>query len=127
MFRSIEKDHNHFIPFLEKGEILLATCQFRPMSALKYLTIGGGLLSNSFHLVGVTNKRIITMPLSNLTGKPVIKKMFSVPVSCGHIEGGSLLVEDPATGKTINFRTGFGFNKASGSEAEKFLEIFKKT
>jgi hypothetical protein len=124
MFRSIEKDHNHFTPLLEQGEGLLATCQFRAISVLHLLTIGSGLIGNSYCLIGVTNQRIIVLPLSNLTGKPVIKKMFSAPKSNGYIEGADFFIKDPATGKVSKFRTVFGFNKRSGAEAEKFKELF---
>lgn len=121
MFRPIEKDHAAFSPLLEKGETLLASCIFRSISILQALTIGAGGGGNA--LIGITNKRIIVLPLSKYTTKAETDKAFSVTKSDAYIEGSSLMVKDPVTGKIRNYRTSLGWNSKSGPEAEKFKKL----
>lgn len=124
MFRPIEKDHDAFTPLLEKGENLLASCIFRSASALQLLTLGGA--GNSNALIGITNKRIIVLPLSKYTTKAETEKAFSVSKSDVQIEKSNLLVKDPSSGKIKKYYTAMGWNNKSGPEAEKFKELIEK-
>jgi len=123
MFRSVESDHNMIEPFLRQGENLLVTSIFRTCSTIQ--AYAASLIhGDTFALIGLTNERIIVLPLSNITGQPITKGILHAPKENASIQGSCLSVNDPLTERIWKYWVPLGFNRLSGQEAERFRDFF---
>jgi hypothetical protein len=124
MAKPVELALDAITPQLQPDEQLRTIGYFRtgPFWAMILLS---SLFSFSmkYYYIGVTNKRLIFIPL-NSWGKPDMKKVTAVLLRDAVLKGSSLLVKMPDNAKPTKFDMQFGIEKISGFSSQEFKAAF---
>lgn len=86
------------------------------------LTFGLARLGNQGFYVGVTNKRIVVLPLTRITGKVDKENIFSVDFDDVEVNGNKLNILIPDTGKLLKLTFNFGIKALSGLDKDEFIK-----
>jgi hypothetical protein len=113
------------LPFLDKDEKIISSGTFetrisvidRPMDA------GFSDLANRNHIIGVTDKRVIVLPLERITGMPVENEILSVDFADVKIENDGLLINSPSFEKPFKYSYAYGY-KVSKDQFSIFYPDF---
>lgn len=111
-------------PFISSEEELVTVgCFMNKASYIKnQLTLGLARLGNQGFYAGVTNKRIIVLPIKRMTGKVDNENIFSVDFKDVEVKGNKLLIVIPDTGKLLKLTFGFGIKALSGLDKDEFIK-----
>jgi hypothetical protein len=114
--------------FLHEGEELIEVerLQTRTSVATRALTLGYSNLANQYHFIGLTNSRVIIVPLNRITGKPNKDEVFSRDFDEIEINKDRLCITPPGkdTPKKYFFMSGIG--GLTGLNKDEFLYLLEK-
>lgn len=128
MFKDINQKANlkKISPFAEKDEQIITSGMFESKGSLFASALSMGL-SNRYHIIAVTDKRILVLPLSKTTTMPIKEEVFSVGFDEVQGDKNALYIHSPKDGKQLTFAYKFGMSSLSGMSKEEFLaEIDKR-
>ncbi len=108
---------------LEKGEELLSVGGFkkRPSYAAVYFSGGLDVFARKHFHIGVTNKRIIILPLKWPNNHPEIELKFDVSFDGLEIKGNKLVLNSPLIDKPLKLHFLFGINAITGLNRDEFV------
>lgn len=113
------------MPFVDKDEEIITSGTFEAKASfvVSALTLG---LANRYHYIGVTNKRVLILPLSKITTKPIKDKVYSVAYDDVKIEKNALIINRQKDNKPIKFAFKFGMSSFSGMSKEDSSRRWKR-
>ena len=113
---------------LNSGEQLRAVGEYE--HAGSFLTVLGSPILDQFldphktFWVGVTNKRLILIPIVAFT-KPMVKDCFSIPLTDIEFKSMFLIIKLPGNPKPIKLHPNFGFKYNTGFDEKEFTTALK--
>ncbi len=113
------------VPFVEPDEEIIIPGMFEAKSSFISSALSMGL-SNRFHIIAVTNKRVLILPLSKTTTKPIKKDVYSVDYDQVRTEKNAIYINDPKNNKPVKFAFKFGIGSLSGLSKEEFISELEK-
>jgi len=127
MFKDINTKalFNKIQPFAEQDEEILSCGMFEAQSSLMASALTWGL-SNRYHYIAVTSKRVLVLPLSKTTTKPIKEEVYSVSPTDVLVEKNHLIIQRPKDGKEIKFAFKFGLSALSGMNKEDFINALER-
>jgi len=114
---------NQMLNHLEQDEELLSFGGFqRRASYIKNrLTFGIASLSNKNFHIGITDRRIIVLPLNYWTNKVEEEIVFSVEFESVEIKGDHLLINLIGENKPLKLQFYFGMKAVTGLDKNEFI------
>lgn len=108
---------------LDKDEDLLAVGGFekRPSYAAVYFSGGLARFSNKHFHIGVTNKRLIVLPLKWSNNNPENEYQFDVTLQDVEIKGNKLILNSPQLDKPLKLHFLFGIKSVTGLSRDEFI------
>lgn len=112
-------------PFVEKDEKLIACGSFQTRISVidRAETADFSDLANRSQMIGVTDKRLIVVPLDRKTSEPEKEEVISVSFSDVKIDNDGLLISHKSFGKPIKYLYVFGY-KVSKDQFSMFFPGF---
>lgn len=107
----IQSPDKKAIPFLEKGEKVLASGTFLSRMSLNESPFESDFsdITNRNNLICVTNKRLLVLPLERADSTPIKKEVFSISIADAKISDDGLSIKRPGSDKAQKFFYVFGY------------------
>lgn len=112
-------------PFISSDEKLITVGTFYKRAGYlkNQLTLGYAKFWNQFFYVGITNKRLVFLPIKRINGKVDKENVFSVDFDKVEVEKNKLIVETPDNGKFLKLSCRFGIKSLSGIDRNEFIDV----
>ncbi len=89
-------------------------------------TLGYAQFWNQTFYVGLTEKRLVVLPIKRITGKVDKENVFSVDFNDAEVKGNKLIIQTANKNVFLKLSFVFGIKSISGLDKEKFIDELNK-